>query len=43
MAEGSPSERVPRTQAAGRFWLASPAIATVLGVLVLLAVAAGIF
>jgi hypothetical protein len=36
MAEGPGSERTPQTQAAGRFWLASPAAATVLAVLVLL-------
>ena len=41
MAEGPPSERAPHTQvAAQRFWLASPAIATALAVLVLLLAAA---
>jgi hypothetical protein len=39
MAGGSPSERVPDTQAAGRLWLASPAAATVLAVVVLLVAA----
>jgi hypothetical protein len=41
MTEGAPGERAPDTQvAARRFWLASPATATVLAVLVLLLAAA---